>query len=400
MSTGSAAFATTHGVIDRVHNHAAVARTTAEPARAAGLTGAFERVFAIAHDADGCSAGGKDFASFARRKFDNSIVALARHYLCEGAGAASDECALAGTELDVVYQRTYRYLTQRQAVAYFGSHVFAGNHGGADFEAVGRDDVRFGTVDVIQQGNACRAVGVVLDALDYGGYAVFVSLKVYDTVLAFVATAQVSGGEVAFGVASAAGALTDCKRFLRCSSSDGTFEYTDNFVSLPGGGGLEFSYCHFMLDVAKEVYGLTVGDVYKGFLPLGCLAAKKAGASPARFVLAADYGCVDVDDFYTVSLLYEGLNLVFVCLGGYAEGVCPVLFGKLGGLLGNDGFNHYIHCCSSLEFVYRLERAFGNDDYVVVEQCVGVGIAGAEDIDSGNVACRQRHIAVDVRIEH
>lgn len=70
-----------------------------------------------------------------------------------------------------------------------------------------------------------------------------------------------------------------------------------------------------MLDVAKEVYGLTVGDVYKGFLPLGCLAAKKAGASPARFVLAADYGCVDVDDFYTVSLLYEGLNLVFVCLG-------------------------------------------------------------------------------------
>lgn len=188
MSTGSAAFATTHGVIDRVHNHAAVARTTAEPARAAGLTGAFERVFAIAHDADGCSAGGKDFASFARRKFDNSIVALARHYLCEGAGAASDECALAGTELDVVYQRTYRYLTQRQAVAYFGSHVFAGNHGGADFEAVGRDDVRFGTVDVIQQGDACRAVGVVLDALDYGGYAVFVSLKVYDTVLAFVAT--------------------------------------------------------------------------------------------------------------------------------------------------------------------------------------------------------------------
>ena len=31
MTTGSAAFTTTHGVIDRVHYHTAVAGTTAEP---------------------------------------------------------------------------------------------------------------------------------------------------------------------------------------------------------------------------------------------------------------------------------------------------------------------------------------------------------------------------------
>lgn len=31
MTTGSAAFTTTHGVIDRVHDYAAVAGTTAEP---------------------------------------------------------------------------------------------------------------------------------------------------------------------------------------------------------------------------------------------------------------------------------------------------------------------------------------------------------------------------------
>lgn len=32
MTTGSAAFATAHGVIDRVHYYAAVAGTTSEPA--------------------------------------------------------------------------------------------------------------------------------------------------------------------------------------------------------------------------------------------------------------------------------------------------------------------------------------------------------------------------------
>lgn len=38
MTTGSAAFTTTHWVINRVHNYAAVAGTTTEPTRTAGFT--------------------------------------------------------------------------------------------------------------------------------------------------------------------------------------------------------------------------------------------------------------------------------------------------------------------------------------------------------------------------
>ena len=37
MTTGSAAFTTTHGVIDRVHNNTSVAGATAEPTRAAAV---------------------------------------------------------------------------------------------------------------------------------------------------------------------------------------------------------------------------------------------------------------------------------------------------------------------------------------------------------------------------
>ena len=65
MTTGSAAFATTHGVVDRVHDNATVVGALAEPARAAGLARALERVLGVAYHADGSLALGKDFACFA-----------------------------------------------------------------------------------------------------------------------------------------------------------------------------------------------------------------------------------------------------------------------------------------------------------------------------------------------
>ena len=67
MTTACTAFTTTHGVIDRVHNYAAVAGTTAEPTAATGLAGALERVLAVANHTDSGLAGAEHLASFARR---------------------------------------------------------------------------------------------------------------------------------------------------------------------------------------------------------------------------------------------------------------------------------------------------------------------------------------------
>ena len=65
MSTGSATFATTHRVIDRVHHYATVARTTTKPTRAAGLSAAFERMLAVAYNAYRSLASGENLAGFA-----------------------------------------------------------------------------------------------------------------------------------------------------------------------------------------------------------------------------------------------------------------------------------------------------------------------------------------------
>ncbi len=67
MSTAGAAFATTHGVIDRVHDYAAVAGTTTEPAAAACLTGTLQRVLAVADNAYCSLAGTENLAGLARR---------------------------------------------------------------------------------------------------------------------------------------------------------------------------------------------------------------------------------------------------------------------------------------------------------------------------------------------
>ena len=67
MTTGSAAFTTTHGVINRVHNNTAVAGTTAEPTAATGLAAALQGVLAVANGTDGSFALGENFAGFTGR---------------------------------------------------------------------------------------------------------------------------------------------------------------------------------------------------------------------------------------------------------------------------------------------------------------------------------------------
>ena len=67
MTTGSAAFTTTHGMVNRVHNYAAVAGTTTEPTRTTSFTGAFERVLRVADYTYSCATCCKNLASFTRR---------------------------------------------------------------------------------------------------------------------------------------------------------------------------------------------------------------------------------------------------------------------------------------------------------------------------------------------
>ena len=107
MSTALTAFTTTHRVINRVHYDTTVVRTAAEPARATGLTGAFEGVVGVADTTDGGFASTQNLSCFARGELHHAILALAGSELCEVTGRTNEHCTLTGTELDVVDHGTY-----------------------------------------------------------------------------------------------------------------------------------------------------------------------------------------------------------------------------------------------------------------------------------------------------
>ena len=166
MTAGRTTFTTTHRVIDRVHDDTAVARTTTQPTATTGFTGGFEAVIRVGGNTDRRFASLEDFAGFAGRQFDDSIVPFAGDELGESAGRTCHEGALAGTKFDAVDKGTDGDGAQGKSVSYFGSGISAAEERRTYLEAVGGDDVGLDAVNVVEKGDAGRPVGVVLDALD------------------------------------------------------------------------------------------------------------------------------------------------------------------------------------------------------------------------------------------
>src|SRR5262249_32730915 len=120
-----------------------------------------------------------------------------------GAGAAADLPTAARLDLRVVDGHAQRHAPQRPAIADFTFHFLAADDAVAGLEPFGRQDVRLRAVLVLQQGDTCRAVGVVLDGDDIGPGAILAPLEVDDPVHALVAAAAEARADDALVVAAA-----------------------------------------------------------------------------------------------------------------------------------------------------------------------------------------------------
>src|ERR1700712_2318445 len=101
-TTRAATLAATHRVIDGVHRHAALVRTHAEPALAAGLAPLDVRVLGVADLADRGAAVDVHAAHLAGGQTEGGPVAFLRHEGDLRAGRAADLGTGAGLELDRV----------------------------------------------------------------------------------------------------------------------------------------------------------------------------------------------------------------------------------------------------------------------------------------------------------
>ena len=143
-----------------------------------------------------------------------AVRALLRDELDRGAGRAAELAAAAGAHLDVVHDRAGRDPRQRQRVADLDVRLLAGHHLHAHRQALGREDVALLAVEIVQQRDVRRAVGVVLDRGDLGGHAVLAALEVDAPVAALRAAAAVAARDAPVRVAPAGLRLALHQRLL------------------------------------------------------------------------------------------------------------------------------------------------------------------------------------------
>src|ERR1700733_2351736 len=218
-SARSLALAAAVRMVDRVHRNPAVVRTLSQPPGTARLADGDVLVVEVPDLTDRSHAILGHFANLAGRQLDQSVLALFGHQLRRPARRTHHLRALAGLELHVMNGGAGRNIFERQGVAHQDVGFWPTHHFLPDLEPVGLQDIALLAVGIAQQGDARRAVGIVLD----GGYGRLdpdlVALEVNDAQLALVAAPDEAHGGVT-RVAPAAGASLGLKQrlvgMLRC----------------------------------------------------------------------------------------------------------------------------------------------------------------------------------------
>ena len=144
-----------------------------------------------------------DEANLTARQLDLDVVRLLRTDNRVLSGGTNQRRATAGNHLDAVDAQTLGDVLQSHRVAGTELSGGAAADGVALLDADGAEDVGLRAVLVLEEGDAGRAVGVVLDVLDGRGAVVLDALEVDETVETLVAAAAETGGDAAEVVASA-----------------------------------------------------------------------------------------------------------------------------------------------------------------------------------------------------
>src|SRR4029078_13645023 len=141
-------------------------RTTAVPARAAGLAGDGIHVIGVRYRADRRHAFGVDLARLARVQAKHRKTGVAADELHEETCRTRDLAALAGLHFDVVYDRSDRHRRERHGVA--GLHVDLRTRDDriADAQTLRCQDVGLRTVLVLDQRDERGPVRIVFQTLD------------------------------------------------------------------------------------------------------------------------------------------------------------------------------------------------------------------------------------------
>ncbi len=183
---------------------------------------------------------------------------------------------------------------QRQGVAHAGLRGRAGDHRVPDLQAVGHQDVALLAVRVVQQPDARRPVGVVLDRGQLRGHVPLVAPEVDPPVVALLAAATMANGHAALMVAAAPPLLRLEQRLVGGVGGD-LLEGRAGHEPPTGRGRLVTSQRHRLHPL--EEFDLVAGrDRHDGLLPGRGEALDAAALAVAALLLGLRGQDVDVHD--------------------------------------------------------------------------------------------------------
>src|SRR5665213_4244783 len=238
-----AAFAAAVRMVDRVHDHATVMRTPAQPAGTAGLADRDVHVVGVGDRADGAAAAAVHQALLARVQTHNHVILVAADDLGVGTGGTRQLAALADIHLDIVDDGADRHIAERHDVARLDVDIVAGNHGVAHGEPLRRQDVGLLTVLVLDQRDERGAVRIVFQPFDHGRRVDLAALEVDGAVGLLVAAAAEPHGDAAGVVATALPALALGQRLDRLALVEARTIHHHQ-LALAGGRGVVCFQCH------------------------------------------------------------------------------------------------------------------------------------------------------------
>jgi len=202
-------------MIDGVHSHASHPRTLSEPTHASGLAVTLVHVIFVANSAYRRDALLENEAKLVGRKLYRNVIAVGTDDQRAGARGASELRALSERQLDVVHLEADRDILEGQRVAYLDSGFRAAHHGLPHRQAGRSDDIPLLTIDVVDQRDIGRPVGIVLYGRDLAGDAVLVAAPINLAVLLLVTAALAPHRDAAVGSAARVLLLTLGKSLLR-----------------------------------------------------------------------------------------------------------------------------------------------------------------------------------------
>ncbi|SUB32122.1 Uncharacterised protein [Neisseria gonorrhoeae] len=145
---------------------------------------------------DGRTAIYVDFTNFARAQTDLSVCTFFSQQYRRSTGRTCDLSTFTGFHFDTVDSRTNGNVADRQGVAYFDGSFSTGNQYDTGLNTARSDDVTTLAVCIAQQCDEGSTVRIVFDTLYFSRNAVFVTFKVYNTVMVFMTAAFVTGGDM------------------------------------------------------------------------------------------------------------------------------------------------------------------------------------------------------------